>query len=139
MTEPRRAPLPDAWWRLSLSTRRQIAAGVVLVIVLVVAFVLTRGDDDEPDPFIFVAELPDERVAQWDQLAECESGGDWSDDTGNGFYGGLQFTQESWDGVGGDGSPAAAPRDEQIMRAEFLYDLQGWDAWPVCSVDLGFQ
>lgn len=73
----------------------------------------------------------------WDALAECESGGRWDLSTGNGLEGGLQFEQSSWLEVGGEGSPAAASREEQIMRAEFLYDLQGWDAWPACSAQLG--
>ena len=57
--------------------------------------------------------------------------------TGNGYFGGLQFTLVSWEGVGGFGSPANASREEQIMRAEMLYDLQGWGAWPRCSAQLG--
>ena len=73
----------------------------------------------------------------WDRLAQCESGGNWAINTGNGFYGGLQFTQSSWNGVGGSGSPAAASREEQITRAEILQARQGWGAWPACSAKLG--
>lgn len=73
----------------------------------------------------------------WDELAQCESSGNWSIDTGNGFYGGLQFTLSSWESVGGTGYPNQASRDEQIMRAEMLQARQGWGAWPVCSAKLG--
>jgi LysM repeat protein len=73
----------------------------------------------------------------WDDLAQCESGGNWSIDTGNGFYGGLQFTLSSWQAVGGSGYPNQASRSEQIMRAEMLQTQQGWGAWPVCSAKLG--
>ncbi|MFC2302598.1 MAG: transglycosylase family protein, partial [Rothia aeria] len=52
--------------------------------------------------------------ATWDALAQCESGGNWSINTGNGFYGGLQFTQQSWNGVGMSGSPMNASREQQI-------------------------
>lgn len=73
----------------------------------------------------------------WDQLAACESGGNWAINTGNGFYGGLQFTLGSWQGVGGSGYPNEASREEQIMRAQMLQARQGWGAWPACSAKLG--
>ena len=75
----------------------------------------------------------------WDVLALCESSGDWHADTGNGFYGGLQFLPESWHMVGGRGMPDDASRQEQIFRAQRLQALQGWKAWPVCSVKLGLR
>lgn len=75
--------------------------------------------------------------ATWDALAQCESGGNWSINTGNGFYGGLQFTQQSWNGVGMSGSPATASRAQQIEAGERLLAIQGWGAWPACSAKLG--
>ena len=75
----------------------------------------------------------------WDQLALCESSGDWHINTGNGYYGGLQFLPESWWLVGGTGLPHEASREEQIHRAERLLAIQGWKAWPVCSVRLGLR
>ena len=75
--------------------------------------------------------------ATWDALAQCESGGNWSINTGNGFYGGLQFTQQSWNGVGMSGSPNGASREQQIQAAERLLAVQGWGAWPACSAKLG--
>lgn len=75
----------------------------------------------------------------WDRLAQCESGGNWSIDTGNGYYGGLQFSLASWRGVGGSGYPNKASRTEQISRAETLRERQGWRAWPACSDKLGLH
>ena len=75
----------------------------------------------------------------WDRLAQCESGGDWSINTGNGYYGGLQFSQGSWEAAGGSGSPANASREEQIRVAENLQSMQGWGAWPSCSSQLGLR
>lgn len=75
----------------------------------------------------------------WDQLAQCESGGNWAINTGNGYYGGLQFTISSWQAVGGSGLPSDASREEQIMRAERLLAIQGWGAWPACTSKLGLR
>lgn len=73
----------------------------------------------------------------WDRLAMCESGGDWSINTGNGFYGGLQFTLSSWQAVGGSGYPHQQSREEQILRGQKLQQAQGWGAWPSCASQLG--
>lgn len=73
----------------------------------------------------------------WDELAACESGGNWAAATGNGYYGGLQFTMSSWAAAGGSGSPAQASPSEQIARAEILQSRQGWSAWPACAAKLG--
>ena len=75
-------------------------------------------------------------AAAWDALAQCESGGNWSINTGNGFYGGLQFTQSSWAAAGGAGSPQFASKAEQIRVAENLLQMQGWGAWPACAASL---
>jgi Transglycosylase-like domain len=73
----------------------------------------------------------------WTELAQCESGGNWGIDTGNGFYGGLQFTWGSWEAAGGSGNPAHASPSEQVMRGEILQDMQGWGAWPTCARIVG--
>ncbi|WP_188754699.1 transglycosylase family protein [Microbacterium album] len=73
----------------------------------------------------------------WDALAQCESGGNWSIDTGNGYRGGLQFSQSTWEANGGSGNPAAASREEQIRVAENVLATQGWGAWPTCSAKIG--
>ena len=69
----------------------------------------------------------------WDAIARCESGGNWSINTGNGYAGGLQFTQSTWRANGGTGSPANASREEQIRVAENVLATQGIRAWPVCG------
>jgi len=66
-------------------------------------------------------------------IAACESGGNPSTDTGNGFYGKYQFTQETWQSVGGTGNPAAATEAEQDRRAAQLYAQAGPSQWPVCG------
>lgn len=75
----------------------------------------------------------------WDSLARCESGGNWSINTGNGYYGGLQFSLSSWRAVGGSGYPHQASKAEQISRAQALKARQGWGAWPACSARLGLR
>lgn len=69
----------------------------------------------------------------WDEVAQCESGGDWTTDTGNGFFGGLQFTPETWKSHGGAGLASEASKAEQIMVAEKVLQTQGQGAWPVCG------
>ena len=69
----------------------------------------------------------------WDAIAQCESGGNWSINTGNGAYGGLQFKQATWTSNGGVGSPATASRAEQIRVAENVLQSQGLKAWPTCG------
>ncbi|MEU1343253.1 transglycosylase family protein [Streptomyces sp. NPDC005827] len=76
-------------------------------------------------------------VSTWDKVAACESSGDWHINTGNGYYGGLQFTQSTWEAFGGTRyAPRAdlATKDQQIAVAEKVLDGQGPGAWPVCSV-----
>jgi LysM repeat protein len=75
----------------------------------------------------------------WDRIAACESGGNWSINTGNGYYGGLQFTVSSWRAIGGSGLPSQASRSEQIARAKILQSRQGWGAWPACTSKLGIR
>ena len=69
----------------------------------------------------------------WDAIAACESGGNWSINTGNGYYGGLQFTMGTWRANGGTGSPHNASRSEQIRVAENVLRTQGIGAWPSCG------
>lgn len=69
----------------------------------------------------------------WDAIAQCESGGNWAINTGNGFSGGLQFTSGTWHANGGSGSAASASREEQIRVAENVLHSQGIGAWPVCG------
>ncbi|MFD4641498.1 transglycosylase family protein [Lentzea sp. NPDC058436] len=74
----------------------------------------------------------------WDALAQCEASGNWGANTGNGYYGGLQFTQQTWNAYGGQGNPANASREQQIAVAERVAAGQGVsNAWPACSRKLG--
>ncbi|MER5934591.1 transglycosylase family protein [Streptomyces sp. NPDC002054] len=76
------------------------------------------------------------RLWPWDCVADCESGGRWNINTGNGFYGGLQFLQPTWEDHGGLQFAARADlatRPQQIRVAEELLGTQGWEAWPECS------
>ncbi|WP_018297543.1 resuscitation-promoting factor [Corynebacterium lubricantis] len=78
----------------------------------------------------------------WDSLAQCESGGDWSINTGNGYQGGLQFSQSTWAAYGGTQyAPSAdqATREQQIAIAEKTQASQGWGAWPACTSKLGIR
>lgn len=78
----------------------------------------------------------------WDRLAQCESGGNWSINTGNGYYGGLQFHPGTWAAYGGHAyAPNAhlASRAQQIAVAERVLAGQGWGAWPACSAELGLR
>ena len=162
--------LPDAWWGMSVLRRREVAVGLVVVLVLAVAVAgyVVLGDDGGSgsqeaaaeatattgtaapaagsttattvtgvDPDTYVASMSPQRVETFNSLAMCESSGDWSADTGNGFYGGLQFTLDSWRMEGGSGNPADASQNEQIMRASLLQADQGWVAWPQCAAQLG--
>jgi nucleoid-associated protein YgaU len=91
-------------------------------------------------PFLGAASAGAADDATWDRLAQCESSGNWSINTGNGYYGGLQFAQSTWEGFGGtDFAPRAdlATRSQQIAIAEKTLAVQGWGAWPACSAKLG--
>ena len=75
----------------------------------------------------------------WTRLAACESGGNWAANTGNGYYGGLQFSLSSWRAVGGSGYPHHASAATQIAMGQRLQARQGWGAWPGCSAELGLR
>lgn len=78
-------------------------------------------------------------TSTWDALAQCESGGNWAINTGNGYSGGLQFSPSTWAAYGGTGSAADASREQQIAVAEQVQAAQGWGAWPSCSAQLGLS
>ncbi|MDF2976017.1 MAG: hypothetical protein K0S40_745 [Actinomycetospora sp.] len=85
---------------------------------------------------------PSASSGTWDRLAMCESTQNWEADTGNGFKGGLQFTDSTWEEFGGEQyaeSPDEASRSEQIAVARKVQEEQGWNAWPTCSEELGLQ
>ncbi|MGP3971799.1 LysM peptidoglycan-binding domain-containing protein [Streptomyces sp. 6N223] len=112
--------------RPSKSSRIVAAAGVTGAAVAI--------------PFMAAGSAEAASVETWDAVAECESSGDWSINTGNGFYGGLQFTQSSWEAAGGTQYAARADlatKDQQIAAAEVLLSMQGPGAWPVCGPQAG--
>lgn len=80
--------------------------------------------------------------SDWDRLAQCEAGGNWQINTGNGYYGGLQFSAATWRAYGGGefaALPHQATREQQIAVAERTLAGQGWGAWPACSARLGLN
>ena len=78
-------------------------------------------------------------ASTWDSLAQCESGGNWGINTGNGYSGGLQFSASTWAAHGGTGSAANASREQQIAVAQRVQASQGWGAWPACAAKLGLR
>ncbi len=73
----------------------------------------------------------------WAELRQCESGGDYATNTGNGYYGAYQFSLATWESLGYGGLPSNAPPAVQDQAAEQLQARSGWGQWPVCSVELG--
>jgi hypothetical protein len=91
-----------------------------------------------PSPSPKKSTAPSAPRGVWDRLAKCESGGNWSINTGNGYYGGLQFSLSTWRAYGGDGYPHKASRTEQIRIAEKVRAARGgYGDWPACSAKLG--
>jgi LysM repeat protein len=90
-------------------------------------------------PLITAGSASAATTSQWDTVAQCESGGNWAINTGNGYYGGLQFTQSTWAGYGGTAYAARADlagKGAQITIAEKVLASQGKGAWPVCGKGL---
>ncbi|MFD8785817.1 transglycosylase family protein [Kitasatospora sp. NPDC059599] len=119
--------LPTNGTRLSSRTRRVIAAIGVAGVGLTV-------------PCLVSGTASAASVATWDKVAQCESGGNWAINTGNGFYGGLQFTSSTWAAFGGTSYASQAnlaTKDQQIAVAEKVLASQGPGAWPVCSIQAG--
>jgi hypothetical protein len=84
-------------------------------------------------PLSFAGTAQADPAVDWDAVAACESGQNWSTNTGNGFSGGLQFTPGTWQANGGTGSAHEASREEQIRVAENVLSSQGIGAWPTCG------
>ncbi len=112
-----------------MRTRLSITAAVIAAAGGVVPVVASASADAAP-------------VNSWNRLAQCESGGRWHVNTGNGYYGGLQFSNSTWRGFGGGRfAPRAdiATKAQQIQIAERVQHSQGWQAWPVCSHRVGLR
>ncbi len=94
-------------------------------------------------PIVAVTAPADAAPARaWNRLAQCESGGRWHINTGNGYYGGLQISVATWRGYGGRHfarTPSRASKAAQIRIGERIKHGQGWRAWPACSARLGLR
>jgi LysM repeat protein len=93
-------------------------------------------------PFAMTSPAQAATTNTWERLAACESGGNWHINTGNGYYGGVQFSDATWDGNGGDRYARRADlatKAEQIVIAEKVLDARGWSPWPACSSRLGLS
>lgn len=101
---------------------------------------VTAGGAGIALPLVGIGHAQATPVETWDKVAACESSGNWNTDTGNGYYGGLQFTQSTWQEFGGTAhAPRAdrATKAQQIAVAEKVLNSQGPGAWPDCSVRAG--
>ncbi|MGC4972344.1 transglycosylase family protein [Streptomyces sp. DT199] len=101
---------------------------------------VTAGGAGMALPFMGTGAAQAADMDTWNKVAACESTSNWSINSGNGFYGGLQFTQSTWEAYGGRAYAARADlasKDQQIAVAEKVLDGQGPGAWPVCSVRAG--
>ncbi len=98
---------------------------------------IVRVGTKEPEPEVSEPNFASGGTV-WDSLAQCESGGNWAINTGNGYYGGLQFSLSTWQAYGGTGLPSNASRETQIAIATKLRDATGgYGSWPACSAELG--
>lgn len=99
----------------------------------------TSASPTQPTPQRPAPAQPSTSTTNWDKLAQCESSGNWSINTGNGYYGGLQFSRQTWRAYGGTGMPHQKPKAEQIRIAEKVLRSQGPGAWPHCSYTAGMR
>jgi hypothetical protein len=91
-----------------------------------------------PPPAATTANGDPNDPASWDRMAQCEAGGNWAANTGNGYFGGLQFSLSTWRSYGGTGYPHEASKATQIAIGKKLQAAKGWSAWPGCARKLGF-
>lgn len=126
-------------WQRSNGLLEDGIAGPVTQASLGLGATAKRGRQQQVTDTVPPPPQPIEHYDIWVRLAQCESGGNWSINTGNGYYGGLQFALSSWRAVGGSGYPHQHGADEQMLRAEALLDVQGWGAWPACARKLGLR
>jgi len=111
-----------------MRSRMFLAAFVALIAAVVPAMVASPAEAAS--------------LRTWKRLAMCESGGRWHINTGNGYYGGLQFSSSTWRAFGGRkfaSNAHRASRAEQIRIAEKVRRVQGWGAWPACTSKLGLR
>ena len=119
-----RAPSAQSQFGVGNFLARSTAGATAIALPIIGITALTTGTADAATE------------SQWDNVAHCESGGNWHINTGNGYYGGLQFSEGTWVGHGGQNYASRADlatKSEQIAIAEKVLASQGWGAWPVCS------
>ncbi|NUR06621.1 MAG: DUF348 domain-containing protein [Nocardioidaceae bacterium] len=119
-------------YKITFENGDRVARKVVrsAVVRKPVAEIVKVGTKSRP----VVPSAPSVGYGAWDRIAECESGGNWQANTGNGYYGGLQFSLSTWQSYGGSGRPDQNSREEQIRVAEKVRDAEGgYGAWPVCG------
>lgn len=116
-----------------MSSRTRTTHGRSLLRLAVVGAVATGA------PLALAGTATAAPESAWDRLAQCESGGNWNTNTGNGYYGGIQFNAQTWRAMGGSGLPHQASKAEQIAVAERTLAAQGWGAWPACSRKMGLR
>ena len=100
--------------------------------------VVENGVSPQPKP----VPVSHQEAGVWDAIAQCESGGNWSINTGNGYHGGLQFHPQTWNAHGGNQYASRADlatREQQIEIAKRVQASQGWGAWPACTSRLGLR
>ena len=112
-----------------MRTRLSVVLSLLLALVALTPLMTAGSADAAP-------------LRAWDRLARCESGGRWHINSGNGYYGGLQFSSSTWAGFGGRHfarQASGASRLQQIKVAERVKNAQGWAAWPSCSRQVGLR
>lgn len=110
--------------------RARMSFALVLLLLVAVVPAVTSGSADAAT------------LSAWQRLARCESGGRWHINTGNGYYGGLQFSSSTWRSFGGRKyarQAHRATRAQQIRIGERVKRAQGWRAWPACSLRVGLR
>jgi uncharacterized protein YabE (DUF348 family) len=125
--------LRDVTYRVVLRNGRLVARRVLAQDVLRAPVAQIERVGTKP-----VATVDAGGTSVWDRLAGCEAGGNWATNTGNGYYGGLQFSLGTWRAYGGAGLPSSASRLTQIAIATKIRDASGgYGAWPACAASLG--
>jgi uncharacterized protein YabE (DUF348 family) len=132
-----RAGHRDVTYQLRYENGRLVARKVLGVrhyVAPVDAVVKVGTKEPAPAPVVPAAPVYSSGSSVWDAIAQCESGGNWAANTGNGYYGGLQFSLSTWQAYGGSGLPSANSRETQIAIAEKVRAASGgYGAWPVCG------
>ncbi|MBV7695262.1 transglycosylase family protein [Streptomyces sp. TRM70350] len=124
---------------------KPLTLALAAVVLTVLAPVAAHAAPPPPEPGPSARHVPSSCSGDqwpWGCVAQCESGGRWNLNTGNGYYGGLQFSQPTWKAFGGlKYAPRAdlATREQQIAVAREVVAVQGWQAWPVCAKRHGLK